>query len=371
MRRALAFLLIFVLLAASTLAVAEPGRGRGRGPFEPLGAFELVPATRAATGEHVSFTYSETGISDFRAGNRTLYDLIVTGDPDDDGDDDEGRGRTGGASTEGAQMRVRMPNFTFTAQDSPTAAAKVRTDGDVRVVFEEGVVLGPDGGDDDDDDGKDGRVRFSFGDVTGVLRGDDAKINGRTVTASGDILVILDAPRGPFDASHRDLGRAIGKGRVGAEATIHHNENEIVEVEAVSYANVTIDTLKAERGNITVLIEGHGFEGRVIVLNVDGRILGAQGADELNVMIDNASVRPASNLTDILDPDDDGFLPEYYIVYDIQAQAFQLIATLPHYSVHLLSVTTPFALPPPSVVIGVVAGFALLVPTAMLLFRRK
>ncbi|HVM46121.1 MAG TPA: hypothetical protein VM582_09320, partial [Candidatus Thermoplasmatota archaeon] len=70
-------------------------------------------------------------------------------------------------------------------------------------------------------------------------------------------------------------------------------------------------------------------------------------------------------------PDDDGFHPEYYIVFDPQAQAFQLIATLPHYSVHILSVTTLIVLPPPSVVVGVVAGVLLLAPTAMLLFRRK
>lgn len=364
LRRFAALTLVFALLAASTLAAAEPGRGRGRAPFQTLGSFDLAAEARTATGEHVSFRYGESGITDFRAANRTLFDLRVTGDPDEDEEDDDEDGkRARGARAEGSELRVRMPNFTFTAHDSPTAASRVRAEGTVSVVFEEGVVLAFDNG------GRE-RVRFSFGEVTGVLRGDDVAIAGRTVTSEGDVLVVLDAPRGPF-AHHRDLGRAIGKGHVGAEATINLVDDERVVHDVVSYANVTMQTLKAERGNITVLIDGHGFEGRVIVLNVDGRVLGAESADKLNVMIDNESVRPASNLTDILDPDDDGFHPEYYIVYDVQAQAFQLIATLPHYSIHILSVTTPFVLPPPSVVIGIVAGLALLVPTALLLFRRK
>ena len=366
MRRLLAILLVSGLLLASTAAVAQDGRGRGRAPFQPLGGFEVEAGDRNATGRHVSFSYSEAGITDFRAGNRTLFDLSVIGGADED--EPEGVGERGGppralgARSEGGQLRVRMPNYTFMAHDGPTATSKLETDGDTTATFEEGVVLAAENGE---------RVRFSFGDVTGVLRGENVSISGRAVSSDGDVLIVLDAPRGPFDRTHRDLGRAIGRGHVGAEATINLRDDDSVQDDVVSYGNVTMQTLKAERGNITVLIDGHGFEGRVIVLNVDGRVLGAESADKLNILIDNESVRPATDLTDILDPDDDGFHPEYYVVYDVQAQAFQLIVTLPHYSVHILSVTTAFVLPPPSVVIGIVAGVALLVPTALLLFRRK
>jgi len=58
-------------------------------------------------------------------------------------------------------------------------------------------------------------------------------------------------------------------------------------------------------------------------------------------------------------------------VFDPEQGAFQLIVSVPHYSVHTLSVGSVLVLPPPSVVIGVVAGVALLAPTAMLLFRRS
>lgn len=371
MRRVLALLLVSGLLFASTLAVAEPGRGqrddgdaddtprsqgRNRGGAVPLGAFTVEETSQAATGEHLAFTYSDDGIADFRALDRTLFDIQVEGQADDD---DDGRG----VRVEGSELRVRTPAYRFIAHDTPTAASKLSTDGQVHVLFEEGVVLARENGE---------RVRFSYGDVTGVLRGDDLVLSGRNVTASDELLVVLDQPRGAGDQEHyRDLGRAIAKGNVGAEATLNLLENESVEEAVVSYGNVTMTTTRAERGNLTVMIEGHGFDGRVIVLNVDGRLLGADAADKLGILLDNETIEAASNLTDILDPDNDGYKPEYYVVFDPQAEAFQLIVTLPHYSVHVLSVTTAIVLPPPSVVLGVVAGVALLVPAALLLFRRK
>lgn len=372
MRRLLALVLVIGLLFASTLAVAEPGRGeeqradrapddagsqgRDRGGALPVGEFRVEESSRAATGEHLSFSYAADGIDDFHAADRTLFDIRVEGHAEDDQDENRVR-------VEGSELRVRTPAYDFIAHDTPTAASKLSTDGKVFVLFKEGVVLARENGE---------RVRFSYGDVTGVLRGDDIVLSGRNVTASDQLLVVLDKPRGVGDQEHyRDLGRAIAKGNVGAEATLNLLENESVEEAIVSYGNVTMTTTRAERGNITVLIEGHGFEGRVIVLNVDGRVLGADAADKLAIALDNETIAAASNLTDILDPDDDGYEPEYYVVFDPQVQAFQLIVTLPHYSVHVLSVTTAIVLPPPSVVLGVLAGLALLVPAAVLLFRRK
>lgn len=367
MRHVLAALVVASLLLAP-LALAQ-GQGRGpssdededrrRGPPAPLGAFQVEESTRVATGEHVSFRYGEGGIDDFAVAERTLFDIVATSDPDaeDDGDEED---RRGAARSQGPELRVRLENFTFTAHDMPTAASKVKADL-IQVLFEEGVVLSHE---------TDERVRFSYGDVTGAIRGEGLSVTGRTVSGDDQVLIFLDKPRGEFDKHHRDIGQAIAKGHVGAEATYNFAQG-VLEQNVVSYGNVNMTTVKAEEGNLTVLIEGHGFDGRVIVLNVDGRVLGAQNAEKLEVKLDNVSTRQASNLSDILDPDDDGYQPEHYLVYDPQVNAFQLLVTLPHYSVHTLSVTSPFVLPPPSVVIGIVAGVALLVPAAIMLFRRR
>jgi len=120
-----------------------------------------------------------------------------------------------------------------------------------------------------------------------------------------------------------------------------------------------------------VQVEGHGFDGRVLVLNVDRALVKADKASDVLVTFDNETVQHAANLSDALDPDAHGLHPVYYVVFDPEQGAFQLIVSVPHYSVHTLSVGSVLVLPPPSVVIGVVAGVALLAPTAMLLFRRS
>lgn len=371
MRRALV-LAVLGLLLASSVAAAAPGRPtsssdgdddedegrRGHKGPAPIGSFAIQQSTKVVTGEHVSFTYGDAGIDDFRVGNRTLFDLRVHGEPDDEEDEGSGESRV---QAEGAVFRVRTRNFTFTAHDNPIGVSKLETDGRATLTFEEGVVLFS-----RDED----MVRFSFGDARGAIRGDGLAVNGRTVTATEDLLVFLDTPRGSFDKHRGDIGQAIARGHVGAEATFNAIDDD-VEEEVVSYGNVTMTTVKAERGNITLLVEGHGFDGRVLVLNVDGRVLGADHADKLTILLDNQTVQRASNLSDALDPDDDGFAPEAYLVYDPQVQAFQLMLTVPHYSVHTLSVTSLIELAKPAILVGVLLGTALLVPAAMVLFRRR
>lgn len=358
--------LAMLMLAASATPVLaengeredrERGRAEGRGPPADVGAFQLQESARRALGEHVSFTYTEGGIQAFTGGNVTLFDIAVSAQTHDEDDD------RAGARADGSRLRVRMPTFEFVAHDNPAAVARMKADGTMTVTFAEGTVLAR---------GDDGRVTFERQGVSGTLRGDDVRVAERAVTTHDDLLVFLDAPRGQFDVHRADIGHAIAKRHVGAEGTFNQLDAE-VEQDIVSYGNVTMTTVKAEKGNLTVMVEGHGFEGRVLVLNVDGRVVGAARADELAITLDNLTIPRASDLADILDPDNDGFTPEYYIVHDAIAapDAFQLIVTVPHYSVHVLSVTTAIVLPPPSVTIGLVAGLALLVPAGFVLFRRK
>lgn len=351
--------------AESTERDEGDGKGRGRGKGDdkradpaPVGAFALEQVNQKATGEYVAFTYNDTGVQDFTAGGVTLFNLTVTSDA-------EGKGRAGDSRirAQGAQMRLDVNGFRFTAHDAPTAVARAEVSGKAVLDFAEGVTVTPT---------ENGRARFVAGNVSGTVKGHGLVVTGSSVSVDDGLLLFLDTPRGAFDVHRQDIGAAISKGHVGAEATFSQEE-DAVKQDVVSYNNVTMTTVKAERGNLTLLVEGHGLEGRVLVLNVDGRMLGAASADQLTILLDNLTIERASNLTDILDPDDDGYQPEYYIVHDPIAapDAYQLIVTVPHYSVHTLSVTTAFVLPPPSVVMGIVAGLIVLVPSAFVLFRRK
>lgn len=364
MRRVLPVLLAAVLLLAAAPALAdEPGKGKSsehadeaeheqaRGKA-PVGSFQVEASARSAQGRFVDFDYDANGIRGFAADGVILFDATVA--------DAQAEGHELSARAEGAQMRVDAPTYEFVAHDNPLAAARMRADGTVVLTFAQAVVLTREG---------DERAAFTVGNLTGEIRGDGLVLEGQVARAHEDVLVVLDNPQGSSDLHRADINHAIGKGHVGAEATFQKNATEVKE-DLVSYGNVTMQTVRAQKGNLTLLVEGHGTDGRVLVLNVDGDVLGAQKREDLNVFLDNATVQPADNLTDILDPDNDGYSPEYYVVFDPNVHAFQLLVSVPHYSVHTLSVTTALILPPPSVVVGIVLGLVVLVPSAFVLFRR-
>lgn len=359
MRRALAALvLVAALLAAATPVLAEGG-GRGKSeddhgrPAERLGLgrFQVESRSHDVHGRFVAFTYNGTGVSGFAAQGATLFDAVVLG---------ADAAGANASSENGAMIRVRAHDFSFTAHDNPVAVARLETERGAVLTFPAAVTLTP----------KDEhQVTFTVANLTGEIRAKELNLTGQTLRVGQDVLLYLDAPQGSFDQHRSDISEAIGTGHVGAEATFNRQNGNLTQ-DVVSYGNVTMTTLRAEKGNLTVQIEGHGTEGRVLVLNVDNGVLGAIRKDDLTVTLDNLTIRQADNLTDALDPDNDGYAPEYYVVYDPAADVFQMIVSVPHYSVHTLSVATLIEEIPPSVLAGVVLGVVVLVPSAFVLFRR-
>lgn len=347
-------------VALSPVAAADQERDddredRGRGMRSPtpvaIGAFEVDRDARVVQGEFVSFTYNETGISGFSVGGKRLFDL-VTSEPL----------RAKDVRAHRAQIRLESEGLDLLVHDNPGAVTRIDADDPVRLVFvqEARIVAEREGN----------QFAFTLGELSGRVRGEDLRLSGTTITGDGDVLFLLDSLRSSVDKHRADISRAIGRGHVGVEASFNAVGAE-VEEDVVSYGNVTVTRVKAERGNLTLLVDGHGLDGRVLVLNVDGKLVGAAKEEDLAILFDNETIQEASTLQDILDPDDDGYKPEYYVVFDVKAEAFQLLVSVPHYSVHTLSVTTVVPLPPAPVVIGIAAGIALLVPSAYLLFRRK
>lgn len=324
-----------------------------------VGQFEVRSGERSVVGEFLNFQYDEAGVHGYAINGTHLFNATIL--PDEE-DDDDGRRRSTETLARGSEIRVRTPGYEIRAHDNPGAVTKIETDGDVSLHFAPNVNVTLLDGD---------RARFQIDDLAGTIRGDDLSLVGDELRSGDGVLLFLDAPRGDFDRHRKDLDDAISKGHIGAELSVVREDDTNLTEDTVSYGNVTLKTLKAEHGNLTVLIDGHGFEGRVLVFNVDGRVHGAERAEDLDIKFDNESISSASNLTDILNPDDDGLDAEYYVVFDPQTQSFQLIVTVPHYSVHVLSVgIIPIPLKP-SVVVGVLAGVALLAPAGYVLFRRR
>ena len=361
MRRFPLVVLAICLLASATGPALAEGKQRGggenvEGNDQPaskpqVGSFRIDTNAQTVTGTYLGFSYNASGIAGFTVNGTRLFDATTPGAP--------GARTTAVPSERG--VTVKSAGFVFVTHDVPTAPSKLSADGIVTITFspETRIVNLEENG-----------WSFAAGSVSGRIRADDARVVSNTLTARGDVLIFLDTAHAGIDTYRAEVATAIGKKHVGAEATVSDGAVGVRQ-DFVSYGNVTMQTMRLEKGNFTLLVEGHGFEGRVLVLNIDGRVLGAQKAGDLDVRLDNVTVQPAENLSDALDPDNDGVQPEYYVVFDPGAESFQLIVSVPHYSVHTLSVLTNVQLPPPSVVIGVLAGVALLVPTAMALFRRR
>ena len=318
-----------------------------------MGHFYAEGPNRSVMGKHVRFFANGTGIRNYTVAMVTLFDVSYYAPPS------SVRLKDGGSTfvMEGEDFRLKV-------HDNPMGTLHLRVPDTATFRFANATL----------DPEVDGKVDFVVEGVTGWIKADNATIVGDSVIVSGKTTVHVNKARGAHDKHRADISTAVAKGHVGAEATLGKrpsgDQEELVQ-EVVSYGNVTMTTLRAERGNLTVAIEGHGDEGRVVVLNVDGRILGAQKRDDLTILLDNLTIPAASSIADVLDPDDDGFLPEYYVVFDPGTETFQLLVSVPHYSVHILSVNSFIPLPPPPVVFGIVAGVAALVPGAYVLFRRK
>ena len=333
----------------------RPDADRARGKPAAIGAFSLSAAQQAVDGAFVDFAYNDSTITGFAVDGQPLFDLSVAGPGEDDADGQ-------GVVAKGAQLRLATTHYRLQVHDNPAAVAKLDTDGTVTLLFRAGATLTPLDGE---------RVEFALGDLKGMVRGDGLRVAGPSLIAEGEVLLLVHQPMGGYDVHRGDIGKAVAKRHVGAEASINkRDDGEGVEEDVVSYGNVTLKTVKAEKGNLTVLVEGHGFDGRVVVLNVDGRVVGASRSDDLRVLFDNETIRHAESIADVLDPDDDGLQAEYYVVFDPATEAFQLLVSVPHYSIHSISVTTFVSVPPPSVVAGLLAGLVVLAASGVVLFRR-
>ena len=318
-----------------------------------VGEFALSASGQSVNGDFVDFAYNDTTLTGFTVAGTALFDLSVAGPRDEDDH---------GVVAKGAQLRLATPYYDLRVHDTPSAVVKLETSGAATLLFRGGANLTQLDHE---------RVEFTVGNLTGTLRGAGVRVAGPSVIAEGELLLLVHRPAGGFDVHRGDIGKAVASRHVGAEASINQKPDGTgVEEEVVSYGNVTLTTVKAEKGNLTLLIDGHGFDGRVVVLNVDGRVVGASRADDLRVQFDNETIAHASSIQDVLDPDDDGLQAEYYVVFDPAAEAFQLLVSVPHYSVHTLSVTTFLQAAAPSIVAGVLVGVLVLAASGVVLFRR-
>ncbi len=135
-------------------------------------------------------------------------------------------------------------------------------------------------------------------------------------------------------------------------------------------------TAGGEEADFRVTVSAELLEGRTIVLDVDPEILSGPTlvVRYFDVFDDGSEteviIRQATDLSDVLDATDDGGQPEYWIISDVNG--LQLIASVPHWSVHAITVQgIGEFVSAPSVIAGVIFGVVGSVMAAAVLFRPR
>ena len=215
-------------------------------------------------------------------------------------------------------------------------------------------------------------IRFDYGDYRGVLTGEDLADDG-PIFAYGDAKFSLEPRRGN-DVSDR-VHAAIEARKLGGEV---HVRGAATDVYAYDEVNVTVEAperITAE-SPLRVVFDGDLEAGRTFVVDVDPNLLDGPELDlrYSDVHDDGTETevvfRMAADLTDILDPDDDGGQPEYWVVRD--ADGIQLMVSVPHWSVHAITVSSFGAfVTQPSVLLGIGAGVVGVGVAALLMLRPR
>ncbi len=164
---------------------------------------------------------------------------------------------------------------------------------------------------------------------------------------------------------------AIKCGTLGGEITIVKDGNKIKSISTCYYNNVSIElltqTLTNKKAELIVSGDEHSA-GKTIKINV-GK--GAFSPDNLKVKFDGKDIPMADNITDVLNPNDDGLQPEYVMVKVSggKGDEFFLLISIPHFSKHIITLQS-LSKNPLFSAIAIASAFSVLAVASWALFKK-
>lgn len=298
----------------------------------------------------------------------------------------------------GSALRIGDEDTELVLHDDPTGLIRLKGDDGSLT-----IILPADARVQHAADGSAARIAYSGGRV-GHLRSDNATfLDDHTVLASGFLGLLVPHQRqdepargdaGDGDAEEREekVNDAIEHRKVGAEITLRPPPHAAAapaggngSVEVLAYDDVEVQVqmpaggVATPQAPIRIEVSAELDEGRTIVLNVERALLESADPKGLvlayfdlheqpdgSVLETEVIFRQAAGLQDVLDPTDDGGSPEYWVVED--ANGLQILASVPHWSAHAITVGSLALLAAPNVMAGIMVGVAGSVVAAAVLF---
>jgi len=132
-----------------------------------------------------------------------------------------------------------------------------------------------------------------------------------------------------------EIEKSINSGNVAGEINIQLGNNSEYEHEIIIYDSVNITPVKISEGEISLIVSGDEYStGKTIAITVDQNLFG--NMQDLTVKYDGESIEMADNISDVLNPNNDGLHAEYLIT--LGANGIEILISIPHFSEHEITV---------------------------------
>jgi hypothetical protein len=162
----------------------------------------------------------------------------------------------------------------------------------------------------------------------------------------------------PFliDDNRETITHAIRDQQVGGEITLRKQQGiEEFDKQILIYdsnESLTIQPIKIQDNHISLGINGdEQGAGKTIVINIDTAIISS--VETLLIEYDGEEITVADDITDVLNPNDDGLHAEYLTT--IGPDGIQVLMSIPHFSEHTITITST------TIIEGISGYFAILV----------
>jgi hypothetical protein len=132
-----------------------------------------------------------------------------------------------------------------------------------------------------------------------------------------------------------EVDKSILSGDVGGEISIQRGNGSNYEQQITIYKGVEIKSEEIAQGKISLIVSGDEYGGgKTIAITVDPSLF--ENAKDIVVKYDGEVISMADNITDVLNPNDDGAHAEYILT--LGANATEILISIPHFSEHEITV---------------------------------
>jgi len=207
---------------------------------------------------------------------------------------------------------------------------------------------------------KENEIKLIKDNLTGILMSSlPMSIDGNNITCYNDVMLVSFSSAPMKHVENALLDGFMNK-MIGGEVTIAGSRSN----DTISYFdNVTIKPV-IKHDSIVLTVSGDENKGgKVIKVNLAKNVC---PSNKMVVKYDGVTIKEADSIEDILNPNDDGSNPEYWVIEDKNG-IFMLIS-IPHFSTHKIDIS--FIVNNPLFqALAVVAGLAVVAAATIYMFR--